>query len=527
LVVCLAREAPGADTDLVELGRRLFMDPAASRSGRFACSSCHDPEHGFSDARRFSIDDRGPTRRHSQPVTDLRADAGIHWDGEFDTLRELLIARIGTLEHASSQALDLQSRHLRASHDAHEDVDEGELRRGGVAASSGYFGGVSARAAPDDGTLPRLEDGAHYREGFQRAFRDGRATRVRAMDAMEAYLRSLRSTASPYDRYRQGDAQALTAEARRGLDLFVGQANCAACHRIGTGHAFSDLRYHNTGIAHRSASPDRGRGGVSFVRGDERKFKTPSLRDVARRPPYMHDGSLATLDEVVRYYSRGCTDDPDLDGSIDELDLDERQIGDLVAFLHALTGEKRAGLGPRRPRCASTTELRVEDIHGEPIAGLELTVTPCGDRLEGALRVPTPIVTTTDAEGRCTFAFPDWTHVRVAAPGLDVGEGRLLPDFTRRHLLRATPIDTVSLRIVAPRRAGELPPMLVALAPDTWERVATLHRVRRLDGEAIYVAERPLGDKRTLEVYLDGLGGGGARLSLNLAGGASPTVYVD
>src|SRR5262245_6724913 len=96
----------GPSPQLVELGRRLFFDPTASRLGKHACADCHDPDHGFSDARKLSIDDDGPTKRHSQPLTDLRG-FGFHWDGEFRTVRQLLVARVAPVDVAVAPAHQL------------------------------------------------------------------------------------------------------------------------------------------------------------------------------------------------------------------------------------------------------------------------------------------------------------------------------------------------------------------------------------------------------------------------------------
>ncbi len=144
--------------------------------------------------------------------------------------------------------------------------------------------------------------------------------------ALASYVRSILSGDSPYDRYLNGDRAALSAEAVRGLQLFRGKANCIACHVTPT---FTDERLHNTGVAWRDGRlQDTGAGAGNF--------KTPTLREIARTAPYMHDGSLATLEEVVEYYDRGGNRNPGLDQEIHALRLSPSEKRDLVAFLRCL-----------------------------------------------------------------------------------------------------------------------------------------------------------------------------------------------
>lgn len=136
------------------------------------------------------------------------------------------------------------------------------------------------------------------------------------------------------DRYLQGDASALTIEEKRGLDLFEGKANCLRCHN---GEHFTDWLFHNIGVK----STDAGRGG-RMKTDEERKelrgaFKTPGLRNVALTAPYMHNGSLGSLEDVVAFYNRGGDDKSNLSPLMEPLGLSEREQWDLVAFLHALT----------------------------------------------------------------------------------------------------------------------------------------------------------------------------------------------
>jgi cytochrome c peroxidase len=153
------------------------------------------------------------------------------------------------------------------------------------------------------------------------------------------YVRTIRSGDSPLDRYQAGDTTALTDDARRGLALFRGKANCAACH---LGPNLTDEGFHNTGVS--LGGSDLGRVGVTARAADRGKFKTPTLRDVARTAPYMHDGSITTLDDVVNFYDGGGKTNPGLDPEVHPLGLSASEKHDLVAFLRSLAGLVSAGL---------------------------------------------------------------------------------------------------------------------------------------------------------------------------------------
>jgi cytochrome c peroxidase len=147
--------------------------------------------------------------------------------------------------------------------------------------------------------------------------------------ALASYVRSILSGDSPFDRYINGDRAALSTEQQAGLQLFRGKANCTACH---VGPNFTDERLHNTGVAWRDGRlADRGAG-----RGD---FKTPTLREITRTAPYMHDGSLATLEEVIEYYDRGGNRNPGLDPELRPLRLSVEERRSLLAFLRSLSGK--------------------------------------------------------------------------------------------------------------------------------------------------------------------------------------------
>jgi cytochrome c peroxidase len=170
-------------------------------------------------------------------------------------------------------------------------------------------------------------------------------------DALAAYVRSIRAGDSGFDRFVAGDATALSPLARQGLALFQGRARCDRCH---TGPLLTDERFHNTGVAwRRGGFVDPGRFEVTRQVGDQGAFKTPTLREVTRTAPYMHDGSLATLEAVVDFYARGGNPNPSLDPEIRPIPLRAGERAALVAFLRTLTGKVQEGV-VREPRSPST-----------------------------------------------------------------------------------------------------------------------------------------------------------------------------
>jgi len=152
--------------------------------------------------------------------------------------------------------------------------------------------------------------------------------------ALASYVRTIRSGDSRFDRYAAGKTNALSDQEKAGLELFRGKGGCTACH---IGPNFTEEKFHNTGVAWREGRlTDDGAG--------EGKFKVPTLREVARTAPYMHDGSLKTLEDVVDYYDRGGNRNPGLDSDLRPLKLSAEEKQALVAFLRSLTGRVREGM---------------------------------------------------------------------------------------------------------------------------------------------------------------------------------------
>ena len=161
------------------------------------------------------------------------------------------------------------------------------------------------------------------------------------MRALASYVRTIVSGGSAYDHYTNGNRKALPAEARLGQSVFRVKGRCTTCH---AGPNLTDERFHNTGVAWpKGELKDEGRFKVSGLAEDRGAFKVPTLREVARTAPYMHDGSLATLEDVVDYYDRGGNSNPGLDTDLRPLKLSSEEKRALVAFLRSLSGSVREG----------------------------------------------------------------------------------------------------------------------------------------------------------------------------------------
>lgn len=280
----------------VALGGRLFRDAILSRDRTISCATCHDPLLAFTDGRPLAIGIAGRIGARSAPTLVNRAyGRSQFWDGRATSLEAQVLDPIG-----NPRELDL-----------------------GVAAAV-------SRLAHDPSY-----DGA-FREAFGRAVNEQDLAR-----ALASYLRTILGGNSPFDRYMHGDRGALGSEARRGLDVFRGKANCAICHM---GPTLSDEQFHNTGVSWRDGTwRDVGRFAVTRDSADRGAFKTPTLREIARTAPYMHDGSLATLEAVIDYYDRGGNRAPGLDHEIRPLHLTASEKQALMAFLGALSGEIHEG----------------------------------------------------------------------------------------------------------------------------------------------------------------------------------------
>ena len=275
--------------DRAQLGKRLFFDKRLSRTGDIACASCHDQAHAFADPRPVSagVDGRSGTR-NAPTLVNLAWASTFFWDG-----------RAKTLEEQARQPIE---------NPLEMDLPLAE---------------AVARVAADP----------LYDQAFQVAYSTG-PTEDTVPKALASFIRTLVSGGSPYDRSLAGDGSALDPPAQRGEQLFFGKAACFHCHPPGAltnDGFFDDGSYVDGG--------DVGRQAVTGRTGDIGKFKTPGLRNVAQSAPYMHDGSLATLKDVIEQYNRGGRGDPNTDPLIEPLSLSDDDKQDLLAFLQALTDD--------------------------------------------------------------------------------------------------------------------------------------------------------------------------------------------
>jgi cytochrome c peroxidase len=480
-----------SDVRLIELGRRLFFDPALSAFGERSCASCHTPEHGFSDPAKRSIDDDGLTPRHSQALIDVDVSMAQHWDGAIADLPSTTRGRMDgpAVPYYGSPVTTLQASLASAAGrlGGSAQVPDAVRELGTVAAvsRSGPFPSVGMLDFPGETRIQQ-----RYANVLE-THRHLETAKDVCIVAVAAYVQSLRSNTSAYDRFAAGDETALSPAARRGHDLFKGRAGCVECHRTDAPAewaAFRDGKYHNTGVAWLGRPPldlgrrlfpfnedldfppefetaldfvgkgDPGRGAFDSDTSMNRAFKTPTLRDVARHPPYMHDGSLATLEAVVRHYAGGCGDDVERDARVRGFGANETDVADLVAFLQSLTSEKRPGGAERAwARRAQTTRLQFVDANEKPLAGLTVTFTAAGEPAAGKPERVAPFTRTTDEHGRLQFPVTAYTHVRMELPnGLAVRGGAWVPDTCREAKLVVPVCGTARLALVAPENL-ELP----------------------------------------------------------------------
>ena len=187
-----------------------------------------------------------------------------------------------------------------------------------------------------DAIVERLRKVPGYRPLFAKAFGSETIDIDRVAMAIACFERTVLSGNAPYDRYKRGDKKALTAEQVRGMSVFFDKAKCDKCHE---GANFTLNAYANIGVGSDKPDPDVGRFAVTKDPRDWGVFKTPTLREIAHTAPYMHDGSLKTLEEVVDYYDKGGVKNKNLDENIKPLHLTDQEKKDLVAFLKSLSGE--------------------------------------------------------------------------------------------------------------------------------------------------------------------------------------------
>ena len=288
----------------VELGKALFFDPRLSGSQWISCASCHNPGLGWSDGLPTAVGDGMKTLPRATPTILNAAYNRVQmWDGRARTLEEQALGPI---------------------------MAEGEMRQ----------------SMPV--LLHRLNGIPGYVAMFERAYPGEGINEKTLAKAIATFERTVVTKDAPFDRWIRGEANAISAAAKRGFALFEGKANCVACHQ---GYNFTDDGFHNIGLKLAANQPqDLGRYAQRPVKVLKGAFKTPTLRDVALTGPYMHNGAYRTLDEVVEHYNRGGDTKDNLDPNIEPLDLSARERADLVEFMKALTGDPLVVTYPHLPQ---------------------------------------------------------------------------------------------------------------------------------------------------------------------------------
>ena len=299
---------PTAET--ISLGRRLYYDPMLSVDDTVACASCHLPDFGFTDGKAVSEGVNGQKGGRNAPtIFNAAYDTTQFWDGRAPNLEK---QAEGPVQNPIEMAHTLE--------------------------------GVEQKLTADP----------TYQEEFEKAFGPGLITFEKVEKAIASFERTVISGNSPFDRYFYGgDETALSEAAKRGLEILRDpqKGNCTACHAIGL---FTDNQFHNIGVGvdDQGELTDLGRYEVTKKDSDRGAFKTPSLRNIALTGPYMHDGSLKTLKEVVDFYIGGGNSNPHLDPQLKVLTptTETGEVNwsgaDLGALLEALTGEMPPNVGP-------------------------------------------------------------------------------------------------------------------------------------------------------------------------------------
>jgi cytochrome c peroxidase len=305
------------DAARIELGRWLFMDVRLSRDGSVSCSTCHVPEQGFAvNGTRTAVGIGGSVLRRNAPsVLNAGFNEALFHDGRAATLEE-------------------QAWGPLLAPDEMGNADRAQV-------------------------VARIAAVPEFVQAFRAAFAAAPSEDSLAK-ALGAYQRSLVAAGSRFDRWYFGHEDgALSAQEKRGFVVFRGKAQCNACHKLGREHAlFTDEQFHNLGVGfpapgHAEAPgqlQDLGRYEVTGAAKDRFAFRTPTLRNVELTAPYMHDGSLATLRDVVDFYDRGGNPNPGLDPLMVPLYLSEAEKAALVAFLKTLSAPNVARLAAQARR---------------------------------------------------------------------------------------------------------------------------------------------------------------------------------
>ncbi len=289
----------------VALGKQLFWDGRLSKSGQMSCHTCHLPDKGWADGQKLSKKDDGSMNtRHTPTLLNVAYNTTFYWDGRAATLEKQIAAA------------------WRGQMGVKDDAGAGEVAK-------------------------KLGESKGYADSFQKVFSEAPSP-DNIVKAVAAYVRTLVSGGSKYDKAEAGDAKAYSAAQKRGAEIFKNKAKCSLCH---AGALLTAWEFKNIGIGMENPTPDPGRGKIEdknpLMKG---AFKVPSLRSVSKSAPYMHDGRFAALEEVVDYFAKPF-DNPALDEKIKGgVELTAAEKKDLLAFVRALDGSLPDPKPPKLPK---------------------------------------------------------------------------------------------------------------------------------------------------------------------------------
>lgn len=275
--------------NVVELGKVLFFDTRLSGSGKISCATCHKPELNWTDGVEKSLGHEGAVNKRNSPtIQNSWFYTRFFWDGRSKDLQDQAFAPINS------------------STEMHSDM-------------------------PD--VMRKLRNINGYKELFKSAFGSEEISPDKMTDAIATFEKTITTNKSRFDKFLEGDKNALTKKELRGLHLFRTKARCMNCHN---GPFFSDNQFHNNGFFFPNHySIDKGHYLVTHIEADTGKFKTPSLRDVGRTGPWMHDGSATSLAEVLAVYNKGGV--AQYNPLVKQLNLSKQEISELLSFLKAIS----------------------------------------------------------------------------------------------------------------------------------------------------------------------------------------------
>ncbi|WP_455221424.1 cytochrome-c peroxidase [Kaarinaea lacus] len=284
----------------IELGKALFFDPRLSDSNRMSCATCHNPSLYWTDGLGKAVGNKSQELKRATPtLVNVGFSRLLFWDGR---ARGLEAQAIEPIKSSSEMSQNIET------------------------------------------LVEELNAITGYRKLFDKAYPGEGITQKTIGKALASFERSIVSPYnSPFDRWLAGDANALSTAAQRGFELFDGKARCSVCHQ---GQNFTDNSFHNIGL---NSGDDVGRYEFARVKILKGAFKTPTLRDITRTAPYMHNGEYETLEQVIEHYVKGGVDKSNLSPDMKPVELSRQEQSDLLEFLLSLTDEPQPVTVPVLP----------------------------------------------------------------------------------------------------------------------------------------------------------------------------------